>query len=224
MEGLTPDLFHCVTQFLTNKEIIEAQTVSKDWNELLGRNCLWKPRLERLWEGKICIPEESRKLEEKRQYRLAFKTSTIDAQRTSISEEELTQLGWNFRFKRAAGFHWIQDDPYWQTGEAVKVKFKTNRRMVRDRNIDDMIFHWFRDPKGKFVRVNSFPAYIVWRHPGNWGFVMESCWVLYTSFEMPPQDADPILAEDNLEISCRLQEREILMYSTRVNDLRHTCF
>eukprot|EP01083_Nonionella_stella_P107058 309630_1 len=38
---------------------------------------------------------------------------------------------------------------------------------------------------GDSVQVNSYPKKYVSRHPTNWGFVMQSWWVIYTSFPMP---------------------------------------
>jgi len=47
-------------------------------------------------------------------------------------------------------------------------------------------------PNGSYLRFNvggrDVPTYVIRRSPtGNWGFVMESCWGLYGSFELPPQ-------------------------------------
>lgn len=47
-------------------------------------------------------------------------------------------------------------------------------------------------PEGSYLRFSvggrEVPTYSVRRSPtGNWGFVMESCWGLYTSFELPPK-------------------------------------
>ena len=47
-------------------------------------------------------------------------------------------------------------------------------------------------PLGSYVRFSvggrEVPTYSVRRSPtGNWGFVMESCWGLYGSFELPPK-------------------------------------
>lgn len=47
-------------------------------------------------------------------------------------------------------------------------------------------------PLGSYIRFSvggrDVPTYAVRRSPtGNWGFVMESCWGLYASFELPPR-------------------------------------
>mmetsp|Transcript_34439 Transcript_34439/g.83323 ORF Transcript_34439/g.83323 Transcript_34439/m.83323 type:complete len:609 (+) Transcript_34439:28-1854(+) len=47
-------------------------------------------------------------------------------------------------------------------------------------------------PAGAYVRINvggrDVPTYLVRRSPtGNWGFVLESCWGVYASFELAPR-------------------------------------
>lgn len=47
-------------------------------------------------------------------------------------------------------------------------------------------------PQGSYVRITvggrDVPTYSVRRSPtGNWGFIMESCWGLFASFELPPR-------------------------------------
>lgn len=51
-------------------------------------------------------------------------------------------------------------------------------------------------PMGSYVRFSvggrEVPTYSVRRSPtGNWGFVMESCWGVYASFEPPPKQRAP---------------------------------
>ena len=53
-------------------------------------------------------------------------------------------------------------------------------------------------PHGSYVRFNvggrDVPTYAVRRSPtGNWGFVLESCWGVYASFELPPRQPTPVL-------------------------------
>ncbi|KAL7529119.1 hypothetical protein ACHAXR_002804 [Thalassiosira sp. AJA248-18] len=47
-------------------------------------------------------------------------------------------------------------------------------------------------PEGAYVRITvggrDVPTYVVRRSPnGNWGFILESCWGVYASFELAPQ-------------------------------------
>jgi len=47
--------------------------------------------------------------------------------------------------------------------------------------------------------------YVVSRHPKNWGFLMQSCWALFTSFPMPPKGEDPLLEDEHLAVTVEEQ-------------------
>lgn len=56
------------------------------------------------------------------------------------------------------------------------------------------------------------PTYIVSRHPSNWGFLLESCWTVYTSWEMPPKEGpgcDKSLLDDELTVTMDDQWEEV---------------
>ncbi len=42
---------------------------------------------------------------------------------------------------------------------------------------------------------------------------MQSCWALYTSFEMPPKGADPLLEEAGLMVTVDEQMAEVRRYN-----------
>ncbi|CAN0365081.1 unnamed protein product, partial [Ectocarpus fasciculatus] len=59
------------------------------------------------------------------------------------------------------------------------------------------------------------PTYIVSRHRSNWGFLLESCWTVYTSWEMPPRegpDCDQSLLDDKLTVTMDDQWEEVRVY------------
>lgn len=67
-------------------------------------------------------------------------------------------------------------------------------------------------PVGSYIRLTvggrDVPTYSIRRSPtGNWGFVMESCWGLYTSFDLPPKPA--ISATDQQRKRRRIIPRRI---------------
>lgn len=56
------------------------------------------------------------------------------------------------------------------------------------------------------------PTYVVSRHPSNWGFLLESCWTVYTSWEMPPREGpgcDKSLLDDRLSVTMDDQWEEV---------------
>lgn len=74
-------------------------------------------------------------------------------------------------------------------------------------------------PAGAFVRCRvagrSVPTYVVSRHASNWGWIMQSCWALYTSFPMPKQgEAGGKLDDDSLAVNINAQEAEAVAYNT----------
>jgi hypothetical protein len=74
-----------------------------------------------------------------------------------------------------------------QTGTIVDPPMQMSWRFLRRRPMDLP-----GRPFGSYVRFTvggrDVPTYAVRRSPtGNWGFVMESCWGVYASFELPPR-------------------------------------
>ena len=69
---------------------------------------------------------------------------------------------------------------------------------------------------GRRATVNGgdVPTYHVSRHPVHGGFIMQSCWVLYTAFPMPPKGSDPHLQDSALEVGFEQQSAEAIEYNT----------
>jgi len=51
------------------------------------------------------------------------------------------------------------------------------------------------------VDGQDVPTYVVSRHPRHKGFLMQSCWALYTAFPMPAPGEDPDLDDERLELA-----------------------
>ena len=183
-----------------------------------------------IWEDKVYICAEARSLRKRQvpQHKSALKLSIEDSKRTWLTEEELTSLKWNFRFKAQAGPHWQLHDPYWTKGEAAQVQFMSDGGLVNIKGFDvveSLEIHWQwglptagrSGPHGSFVQLfvsgAKVPTYVVTRHAPNWGFLMQSCWVVYTSFKMPRRGDDPSLDDESLEISIETQLREARLFN-----------
>jgi len=72
-----------------------------------------------------------------------------------------------------------------------------------------------KGPLGSFVSINNFPKYHVSRFK-NWGFIMQSCWALCTSFPLPPKGENKELEDDNLDVlnvTFDIQRSEALSYN-----------
>eukprot|EP00299_Pterocystis_sp_00344_P010890 c4984_g1_i1.p1 GENE.c4984_g1_i1~~c4984_g1_i1.p1 ORF type:complete len:196 (+),score=21.68 c4984_g1_i1:207-794(+) len=188
-----------------------------------------------MWQDKVYLPPSAVELFNKGLTKEAFKYALLDSKRTTITPEELCSFDWYFRFKYLAGEHWIANDPFWRGKDAVRAKFETNG-VLRRYCTDDSLLP-FRDTEitwkfitrvvgtspdpGQFIRVsvNGFrvPAYVVSRHT-NWGFIMQSCWVVYTSFYMPRPGVCPELDDDTLNQSLlTFQETERVLFNLGLN-------
>jgi hypothetical protein len=69
------------------------------------------------------------------------------------------------------------------------------------------------------MKVNGIPvpSYVITRSPtSNWGFLLESCWVLYSSFELPQKGKEKLLEDDYLSISVDDQWLEVQEYNKKI--------
>jgi hypothetical protein len=120
---------------------------------------------------------------------------------------------WSFRFKVSAGPDWTSWDPWWMGSQARQMVFLRNGSVKQYVPEEDQLtmprfgqlvdppvameWRFIRQPMdmpqrevGSYIRFSvggrDVPTYVVKRSPTkNWGFVAESCWGVYTSFEMP---------------------------------------
>jgi len=197
---------------------------------------LWDLLCLRLWSDKIYVPDSVRILHQNGQSKLAYQCSLKDSKRQYISKEELCSFEWNFRFKASAGEHWTHDDSWWNKQGATILKFNLDGTMsavgdwypqkVHDPSMKNR--HWrFIDsaagrtgPNGSFVQVNSYPPYMVSRYR-NWGFIMQSCWTLFTSFQMPLKGVCLDLEDESLDITTEVMQKEAMEYNLSVHFLQH---
>ena len=212
---------------LSLREVACFAGCCRSWREVVKRSeFLWKRQLERRLSESVYVPSKLK--ESRRPASETLKDLLIDEKRTALRLEELTGLEWRFRFKRAAGSSWMAVDPYWCDKPATIVKFfddgKTQRKSLRS---DDLAITWrwgdsqsSRPASGTpcdRVRANvdgqDVPTYLVSRHPRHRGFLMQSCWALYTAFPMPRPGEDPLLDDDALEVGFETQAREALAYN-----------
>merc|ERR1712137_1353621 len=77
--------------------------------------------------------------------------------------------------------------------------------------------------RGVRVRVSGrqVPSYLIRRHKGNWGWIMESCWVVWSSWPMPTKDSSdaPELDDERLPVTFELQEAQAYGFNAGFEDL-----
>lgn len=133
-----------------------------------------------------------------------------------------------FRFKAAAGSDWTEQDPWYTRGEARRIVFLrdgTCRQLLADGKLSEVApnqtytWRWVARPMdfprrsentGHYVRLSisgrDVPTYSIRRsETGNGGFVMESCWGLFCSFDMTNELQERLTNE--------IQWREAFLYN-----------
>lgn len=221
-----------VLSFLTPKELGECALLSSSWNESANSNYVWEILCDALWRDKAYVPEEFRTAKQIGFPKRAYMHSLQDAHRVYIKPEELSEFVWNFRFKESAGEHWLSNDPWWKEQKPARVRFLADGRMSSldgwPASIDEssgrpLERRWRfissaagrQGPKGSFVQINNFPPLVVSRYK-NWGFLLESCWVFYTSFPLPPRGACLDLEDTALDITTETMKQEAMRYNIGV--------
>jgi hypothetical protein len=138
----------------------------------------------------------------------AYEMSVRDAVRDTLTDDELCATIWWFRFKESAGQDWIRDDPWHRGGQAVRMVFLRDGRVVNvptnNNNAAQLLaglvisWQWIEWPargRGAYLRLTvsgrDVPTYIVRRFAPNWGFLMENCWGVFASFELPAKKMIP---------------------------------
>lgn len=126
------------------------------------------------------------------------------------------------RFKEIAGEHFTVDDP-WYSNEPARIRtYHPNGRVAGTYALPHTRWRFVltsegrRIPKGKAIRVWNTPAAIFSRHPGNWGWIAQSCWHVSTSWELPRKGQDPLLDDENLEVTTETQKYEVLCYNSGI--------
>ncbi len=102
--------------------------------------------------------------------------------------------------------------------------YKQLQRYIRYYNYycnDNINFKDIKKIAGNAIQLTvnnvKVPTYFLFRSPiNNGGWILESCWGLYTSFPMPLINEAPELEDDNLLITVDDQENEIDYYNQQI--------
>ena len=72
----------------------------------------------------------------------------------------------------------------------------------------------------------SYPQCVVRRHPETWGWILESCWTLQTSWPMPTRQEEALredLADEFLKYDATEQKLEVRMYNRGIQPEQDEC-
>ena len=76
------------------------------------------------------------------------------------------------------------------------------------------------------VAGRDLPTYVLQRSPnGNWGFILENCWGIFASFELPPKRNPDISLEDLFAVKPRdeLADDDATAVQLRERKRKRTC-
>ena len=163
--------------------IVICSKVCKKWKWAIDQNIIWRHLCEKLWADKVYVPLEYHSLHQSGRSKDAYIGSLLDSRRTTVSTDELTQMTFDFRFKRTAGSYWTEMDPFWISNKPLQIRFG-HGNSVSGFPWDTLRMKWhFVDPRGhlcqsegSFLRVSvnerCVPTYKISRH-SNWGFILQ---------------------------------------------------
>mmetsp|Transcript_8648 Transcript_8648/g.19003 ORF Transcript_8648/g.19003 Transcript_8648/m.19003 type:complete len:179 (+) Transcript_8648:195-731(+) len=143
--------------------------------------------------------------------------------------------------KEAAGAVWTKLDPWHSGGGAHQFRFLENFTVQHVQQSNDQHSKPFlpqnmtwrfisepmdseRRPSGSYIRISfngrDVPTYHVRRDPLNkWGFIMENCWGLFASFDLPEKGTEPLLEDSYMRLSKENQKLESLFYNNGFNSI-----
>jgi len=256
-------VLHSILARLTSPvDLCNASAVCRRWRQVASGAALWDAHCERVWEGKVEVPESCRVLRASGHPQSALVASVRDSRRTVLTAEELTGVAWCFRFKEDAGEEWQHIDPWWLGGRAQRMVFAPDGRLVRAAayfrgtgqplgegdeggEMEEFLFpdlRWEFTPSAElrrsgntgdlhpaplqsgstvcvYVNGRRVPRVHISRHPVNWGFIMESCWVMYTKFDMGLRsNPDPFLDDKLRPVNVNTQDHEAYVYNLMLDE------
>lgn len=211
-------------------DVCRCASVSKRWHSAASDPDLWMALCQQHFERHY-VPESIKvKLgSASTQPAAVFKEAVLDLARVELTAEEFHSFTWNFRFKEMAGLAWTSQDPWWNDASPVQVRFHPGGRVDRQPEKPsgvELKWRWGSSPStepgsgnppASSVRCNvngrDVPTYKLGRHPVHGGFLMHSCWALYTAFRMPAKGEDPDLTDAALNLSAGEQIDEVRDYN-----------
>ncbi|PRP79899.1 hypothetical protein PROFUN_12388 [Planoprotostelium fungivorum] len=194
-EALPAEVFVHILTWLKEKDIRSCSQVNTIWRSATTEHAIWQNLCDQLWDDKVYVPKEYREMRMTDPYN-AYKESIKDSTRDTITEEELLEFEWFFRFKEDPGAWYSDGDPWiqgrtpsmhkYQKGGGIRIEgdfsgAAPNRRKWR----------WLEDEeleRGSWVQICHYPSYKIFR-TSNWGWMQQSELAILLSFPMPLRGA-----------------------------------
>mmetsp|Transcript_64270 Transcript_64270/g.199002 ORF Transcript_64270/g.199002 Transcript_64270/m.199002 type:complete len:368 (-) Transcript_64270:82-1185(-) len=230
------DVLDLILDWLRLPVVASILALSRGTRVLADSPVCWQRYAAMLWKGKVYVPPASRLQLEQGDARGAVRTALTDLRRDTITAEELCGCIWYCRTKRSAGKRWTRNDPWWHGCSAGRQRFAASGEVFKEgqaegswevssagsRPVKWRFVSWIPVwdegdaqpiarpvPLGSRVKILDLPTASVWRHPLNWGFVLDSPWSVMTSFEMPRRGATGSADAAERELAQSLQDSRL---------------
>eukprot|EP00931_Biecheleriopsis_adriatica_P103331 TRINITY_DN78183_c0_g1_i1.p1 TRINITY_DN78183_c0_g1~~TRINITY_DN78183_c0_g1_i1.p1 ORF type:complete len:289 (+),score=40.00 TRINITY_DN78183_c0_g1_i1:30-869(+) len=209
------------------QDLCNCAAVCKSWQQAAADADVWRMLCNQHFERHYVPDSIKARLSSDSHPVVVLREALKDLKRTALFAEELHAFTWNFRFKEMAGDAWTSRDPWWHGQAPVKVWFRLGGAVERSDSLAVQIqWRWGTSTTGEpgsgdqpatsmkcSVNGRDVPTYIFGRHPLHGGFLMHSCWALYTAFPMPAKGMDPYLTDEALDLSADAQLDEVQEYN-----------
>eukprot|EP00505_MAST-04D_sp_SCG-Rhode-Island_P002423 Stramenopile-MAST_4_protein_2423 len=215
-------------KFLQTQELFVVSMVSREWNSAMRHDSTWSVRFQQLLSAMAYRSKRIGTFSTMSSYRFHL----LDRKRTVLTNEELCEINWSFRFKKAAGRFWMDQDPYWQERGPMSVIFspdgttKSSHDGAPTREGMSINWCWGTSADGTpasgypcdFIRYSvngeEVPSLHFSRHPIHYGIIIQSCWVVYSSFPLPKPGEDPFMEDEALGVDSKAQMDQVLKYNS----------
>jgi len=218
------EIFSMIISWLEIKDLYACMLVCSTWNEAANENCIWDYLCKKLWCNKVYIPKVFKEMRKNKHAKEAYNLSIKDSTREVITREELISFNWSVRFR--SNQHVIGIKDRWSKGKKATVirfnddgsnsvvgkRWKSLEKIGMRVDQRKWRFRSGSNTEGAEVQVNSYPSYSISRYK-NWGFVMQSIYVVFTSFEMPLKGVCPEL--EDVHLNHFMAQREIREISSK---------
>eukprot|EP00475_Leptophrys_vorax_P024635 TRINITY_DN34033_c0_g1_i1.p1 TRINITY_DN34033_c0_g1~~TRINITY_DN34033_c0_g1_i1.p1 ORF type:complete len:228 (+),score=48.15 TRINITY_DN34033_c0_g1_i1:70-753(+) len=199
IEIVSDDCFGHVFQFLSLSDVtLNCNLVCHRWLQIINNSqLLWDALCVHTWQDKVYVPVQFENIRKQGQPRRALMLSVQDSSRFSIAPSELCVLNWDCRFIKAL---WLEK-VVWRISFDLEGDATCWNVRQSDRNPESalkMPWNYSDIPGSKmhsWIRVGDFRHHEVRRHPKNWGFILQGCFVIFTSWPISAPGEDPYLEE-----------------------------
>ena len=231
------DLLFALLSHLRWRDVLAVGQVSRFLRDGAADDMVWERHCAEEWADKVFVPAAALRLRDSGRFRAAFSFAMADSKRTHITVDELPGTNWYGRMKASAGEHYTETDAWWQGKPPMRTRYLREGVVVRPAPAQQatsdkpgtVVGRWRfvrtcagrRGPMGSFVRVyhshlgRETPSKVMFRH-SNWGWIMDSCWHIATSWPLPPRhgpDADPSLDDESLQMTVDVQRDEAMAFN-----------